>query len=146
MKQSIPIFLISVLFGIFAAPKAVHATVDDALSFAYEGATPYVEQGFTFREDAWGGDLGQSEKKAVRAQLYRGNEYWFITGTDVRDAVVTVHLYDSDGKLAESNFWQRGRFSGAFVKPKSTGTYWAIVTVEESSAERTPWALVYGFR
>lgn len=130
----------------FAFLSESKATVDDALSFAYEGAAPYVKQGFTFREDAWGGDLGEGDKKAVRAQLFRGNEYWFITGTDVRNALVTVHIYDAKGKLVESEFWQRGRFSGAFVSPKQTGAYWAIVTVERSPAERTPWALVYGFR
>lgn len=122
------------------------ATVDDALSFAYEGATPYVEEGFVFREDAWGGDLGLKEQKAVMAQLYKGNEYWFIAATDSGNAVVTVHLYDSDGKLAESRQWQRGRFAGAYISPSRTGTYWAIITVESSPLERTPWALVYGFR
>ncbi len=67
-------------------------------SFAYEAATPYVKQGFTFREDAWGGDLGVGDQKAVTAQLFKGNEYWFCLGTDVDGAVVTVHVYDSKGK------------------------------------------------
>ena len=34
------------------------AYVDDALSFAYEAASPYVKKGFSVREDAGGGDLG----------------------------------------------------------------------------------------
>lgn len=127
-------------------PLLVQATVDDALSFAYEGATPYVKEGYTFREDAWGGDLGVGEQKAVTAQLFRGNEYWFCLGTDADNAVVTVHLYDSKGKLAESQNWQKGRFAGAWVKPKQTGTYYAIVEVKKSPQERTPWALVYGYR
>jgi hypothetical protein len=126
--------------------SAVYATVNDALSFAFEGAVPYAKQGFTFREDAWGGDLGQGDRKAVRAQLFKGNEYWFIVGTDVRNAVVTVHVYDMKGKLAECEFWQRGRFAGAKVIPQATGTYWAIVTIEHSPQERTAWALIYGYR
>jgi hypothetical protein len=145
MKSLVRFFVVVALSGTLF-PVAGHATVDDALSFAYEGATPYVRQGFTFREDAWGGDLGVGDKKAVRAQLFKGNEYWFITGTDVRNAMVTVHIYDADGNLASTNFWHRGRFSGAFIKPERTGAYWAIVTVERSPVERTPWALVYGFR
>lgn len=127
------------------SPRA-SATVNDALSFAYEGAVPYVKQGFTFREDAWGGDMGVGDRKAVRAQLFKGNEYWFVVGTDVRNAVVTVHLYDMKGRLAESEFWQRGRFAGARIIPEQTGAYWAIVTIEHSPEERTAWALVYGFR
>ena len=121
-----------------ALPLAVQATVDDALSFAYEAATPYVKQGFTFREDAWGGDLGVGDQKAVTAQLFKGNEYWFCLGTDVDGAVVTVHVYDSKGKLAESQNWQKGRFAGALASPKQTGTYYAIVEVKKSSEEGTP--------
>jgi hypothetical protein len=138
--------LIPALLALLALPLAARATVDDALSFAYEAATPYVKQGFTFREDAWGGDLGVGDQKAVTAQLFKGNEYWFCLGTDVDGAVVTVHVYDSKGKLAESQNWQKGRFAGALVNPKQTGTYYAIVEVKKSSEERTHWALVYGYR
>lgn len=135
-----------ILAALVIPPATATATVDDALSFAYEAATPYVRQGFTFREDAWGGDLGVGDKKAVRAQLFAGNEYWFVAGTDVRNAVITVAIYDADGKLASKESWKRGRFAGSFITPTKTGAYWAIITVERSPEERTPWALVYGFR
>lgn len=125
---------------------SLRATVDDALSFAYEGATPFVRQGFTFREDAWGGDLGENDQKAVSAQLFKGNQYWFVVATDSSSAVVSVHLYDANGTIAESKYWQKGRFAGAYVEPAKTGTYWAIVTIERSKEERTRWALVYGFK
>jgi len=105
-------FAVLALLGLLALPGNLHATVDDALSFAYEAATPYVKQGYTFREDAWGGDLGVGDQKAVTAQLFRGNEYWFCLGTDADDATITVHVYDSKGKLAESQNWQKGRFAG----------------------------------
>jgi hypothetical protein len=142
-KRLIPAVLIAVLA---ALPLTLHATVDDALSFAYEAATPYVQEGFTFREDAWGGDLGVGDQKAVTAQLFRGNEYWFCLGTDVDNATVTVHVYDSKGKLAETQNWVKGRFAAALVKPKQTGTYYAIVEVKNSTEERTHWALVYGYK
>ncbi len=132
--------------AIALAPASLLATVDDALSFAYEAATPYVKQGFSIREDAWGGDLGVKDQKAVTAQLFKGNEYWFLTGTDSRNAVVTVSVYDSNGKLVQTDAWQRGRFSGAKVVPDRSGTYYAIVTVHKSPDERTHWALVYGYK
>jgi hypothetical protein len=136
----------SALLAALAFPLALQATVDDALSFAYEAATPYVQKGFTFREDAWGGDLGVGDQKAVTAQLFKGNEYWFCLGTDTDGATVAVHVYDSKGKLVESENWQKGRFGGALVTPKQTGTYYAIVEVKKSPEERTHWALVYGYR
>src|SRR5207253_4324053 len=87
------------------------------------------------------------EKKAVRQQLFKGNEYWFWLGTEVERAKVSVHIYDSEGKLAEQpDSWEKGHFAASHVIPKSTGSYFVIVAVEESPEERTHCALVYGFR
>jgi len=121
--------------------------VDDAQSFALQAAEPYVKEGFQVREDYWGGDLGAGEKKAVRQQLFKGNEYWFWLGTEVEKANVSVHIYDADGKLVESaDSWQKGHFAAAHVVPQTTGSYFIIVSIEQSPDERTHWALVYGFR
>ena len=73
--------------------------------------------------------------------------YWFWLGTEVDKAKVSVHVYDSDGKLAEEpDSWEKGHFAAAHVIPKATGSYFIIVSVEQSPEERTHWALVYGFR
>jgi len=138
------IFLTILLFALLC--NRAGATIDDALSFALEAADPYVKEGFTVREDYWGGDLGVKEKKAILQQLFKGNEYWFWLGTDVRNAKVSVHVYDSDGNLAEVEVWQKPHFAAARVTPKHSGTYYLIVEVEKSSEERTHWALAYGFR
>ena len=124
------------LLSVIALQPAVFASVDDAQSFALQAAETY-----------WGGDLGSGEKKAVRQQLFKGNEYWFWLGTEVDRAKVSVHVCDSDGKLAEEpDGWEKGHFAAAHVVPKTTGSYFIIVSVEQSPEERTHWALVYGFR
>ena len=128
-----------------------HATVDDALTLAYDTSQPYSKQ-YAFRKDAWGGDLGVRERKAVMAQLFKGNDYWFIIASDVRNAKISVHLYDTLGKLAESEAWQHTHdkkhcaSAGAHIIPEKTGTYFAIVEIQKSPEERTPWALVYGYK
>lgn len=122
------------------------ATIDDALSFALEAADPYVKEGFTVREDYWGGDLAVKQQKAIVHQLFKGNEYWFWMGTDVENAKVSVHIYDSEGNLAEVEHWQKQHMAAARVTPKSTGSYYLIVEIEKSDRERTHWALSYGFR
>jgi len=135
------------LAAVIVMQRAACASVDDAQSFALQAAEPYVKEGFQVREDYWGGDLASGEKKAVRQQLFKGNEYWFWLGTEVDRAKVSVHIYDSDGKLAEEpDSWEKGHFAAAHVIPKTTGSYFIIVSVEESPEERTHWALVYGFR
>jgi hypothetical protein len=139
----------TILLGVLLALQvaASRASVDDAHSFALQTAEPYLKQGYQVREDYWGGDLGVGEKKAVRQQLFKGNDYWFWMGTEVEQAKVSVHIYDADGKLCEQpDSWQKGHFAAAHLIPKSTGSYFVIVAVESSPEERTHWALVYGFR
>jgi len=138
--------LLAATLALLAAAPVVFAYVDDALSFAYEAANPYAEEGWIIREDAWGGDLGAGEKKAVTAQLFRGNSYIFFLATDVEGAALRVNIYDNEGNLAESKSWQRGKFAYAEIKPRATGTYYAVVEIMSSPEERTGWALVYGFR
>ena len=144
-STALRLLLAAVLFSV-ATPSLLHATVDDALSFAYEAALPYYKQGFSIRKDAWGGDLGVRDKKAVSSQLFKGNDYWFLMATDVKGATLSVHIYDDQGNLVDAESWQKGRFAGARVSPKATGNFFAIVQILKSSEDRTPWALVYGYK
>jgi hypothetical protein len=140
----LPIYLSAIVALLSTASSG---SVDDAHSFALQAAEPYVKEGYQVREDYWGGDLGSGEKKAVRQQLFKGNDYWFWMGSEVEQAKISVHVYDSDGKLAEQpDGWQKGHFAGAHVIPKRTSSYFVIVEIEQSPEERTHWALVYGFR
>src|SRR5262245_8363261 len=76
----------SLLLAIVVLPSAIFASVDPttvyARAFALLAADPYVKKGFHVREDYWAGDLASGEKKAVRQQLFKGNEYWFWLGTE----------------------------------------------------------------
>ena len=141
-----------ILIALLALCLAAHpalATIDDALSFALEAADPYVKEGFTVREDYWGGDLPVKTTKAIVHQLFKGNEYWFWMGTDEKAAKISVHVYDSEGNLAEVESFdstKKPHMAGARVVPKKTGSYYLIVEIEKSPRERTTWALAYGFR
>src|ERR1700745_700829 len=135
MKRLAKVLLRSslLLAAVSVMQRAGCASVDDAQSFALQAAEPYVKQGFQVREDYWGGDLASGEKKAVRQQLFKGNEYWFWLGTEVDRAKVSVHIYDSDGELAERpDSWAKDHFAAAHIIPKTTGSYFIIVSVEES--------------
>ena len=65
-------------------------------------------------------------------QLFKGNEYWFWMGTDVKTAKISVHVYDSDGNIAEVESKRRPALRGGRVVPKKTGSYYLIVEVEKS--------------
>lgn len=141
-RRTVCLLAVTLAFGLNA-----RGSVDDAQSFALQAAEPYVKEGFQVREDYWGGDLGVGEKKAVRQQLFKGNEYWFWLGSEVEKAKLSVHIYDAEGKLVDMpDSWEKGHFAAAHIIPNATSSYFIIVTIEESPEERTHWALVYGFR
>jgi hypothetical protein len=135
-----------ILLGFCAFLTPAEATLDDAITSAIQTMDPYVKQGYISRDDEWGGDLGLREQKAIPHTLFRGNDYWFCVGTDVENARVAIHLYDSKGKLAENDSWQKGRFAAARINPSATGTYYIIVEITASPKERTTWAMVYGYK
>jgi len=122
------------------------ASVDDAIARAMEAISPYVKQGYLVRDDQWGGDLGVKQEQAITHTLFKGNDYWFCTGTDNESAKISIHVYDNRGRLVENDSWQHGRFAGAHVVAPATGTYYVIVEVLSSPAERTHWAMVYGYK
>ena len=138
--------ILSAVLLLFCIAAPAGASVDDALSYALEAAQPYIKEGFTVREDYWGGDMAQGQPKAITQQLFKGNEYWFWMATDVKPARITVHVYDSDGNLCEVEAKSKGQFSSARVVPKRSGTYYVIVEIEKSNKERTHWGMAYGFR
>jgi len=142
------IFYSLLIAATLIAPSHAYSSIDDALSFAFEAASPYVKD-FTVREDYWGGDLPVKTTKAIVHQLFKGNEYWFWMGTDEQKAKISVHVYDSEGNLAEVESFdstKKPHMAGARVVPKKTGSYYLIVEIEKSPRERTTWALAYGFR
>ena len=134
------------LLGFCAILTPVEASLDDAIASALQAMDPYVRQGFIIRDDQWGGDLGLREQKAIPHTLFKGNDYWFCLGSDVENARLAIHLYDSKGKLTENDSWQKGRFAAVRILPPATGTYYIIVEVVSSPKERTNWAMVYGYK
>ena len=141
------LLILTFAIGVLATGQGTaRGTIDDALSFAFEAASPAVKEGFTVREEHWGGDLPVAQPKPIPHQLFKGNEYWFWIGTDVKGAVVSVHIYDSTGKLVDDERWQKGQKAAVRIKPKRTGTYYLFVEVEKSPEERTTWGMAYGFR
>ena len=68
MAQVVNRIFSALLVLVFVATP-VRASVDDALSYALEAAQPYVKQGFTVREDYWGGDMPVGQPKAITRTL-----------------------------------------------------------------------------
>jgi hypothetical protein len=133
-----------VLLSFWTLLVSGHATIDDAIRSALQTTDRYAKQGYTVHEeDEWGGDLGVNERKAIRQTLVRGTDYWFCVGADLDNARVGIHVYDEKGRLAEADDWENGSHAAARTLCLVTATYYIVVEVTDSSAERTHWAMVY---
>lgn len=139
-------WVLAILVAIFAFVGGSSAILDEAHSFAMEAASEHVEQGFTVREDYWSGELKPGEKKIVRHQLFKGNEYWFWLGSSVSEAWPSVSIYDAEGKLVQVEAHSEMYKASARVLPPKTGTYVILISVDAREAEIVDWALAYGFR
>src|SRR5688572_12516262 len=76
----------------------LHATIDEAHDRTMEAAKPFVDQGFTVREDYWNGEVESGQRLAIRHQLFKGNEYAFWLGTAIDGAELELAVYDAKGQ------------------------------------------------
>ncbi len=130
---------------ILLTPEA-RAYVDDAHSRAMEAATDAVKDGFQVRQEYQSGRLSVGQQTVVMQQFFKGNQYWLWLGSDEDSARVSVHIYDPNGRLADSQSWQKGMTAAVRVVPKITGTYYAVITIESAKIKRVGWALAYGYK
>ena len=149
-----------------AISGTVYAYVNEAISFALEAATPYVEQGFEVREDSWSGEVEPGKELLIRHQLFRGNEYWFWAGTSWPGASIKVDIFDSEGNSVGLESFGKGSTAGVRTLPQRTATYFIRVVADydpkkakEEAGEAFPavgdigefsgtvdWGVVYGYR
>lgn len=140
------------LAAVLVAPAPSWAVVDDAHSYAMEAAGPYVEKGFRVRSDYWRGEMKPGDQKAIRHQLFKGNEYCFWFASDAEGIELTIGVYDLEGNPLEIEVLDGNMAKSARVNPPSTGTYVIIVTVKLAEGGDRPkdepvdWALAYGYR
>ena len=126
-------------------PRAL-ATVDEAHDHAMEAAAPFVEQGYTVREDYWNGEVESGQKLAVRHQLFKGNEYAFWLGTGNPDCELDVAVYDEKGQPVHMERKQGKHTCSIRVNPPRTGTYTVVFSVKSKKERGVTWALAYGYR
>lgn len=165
-----PVFLprtwlaVAVALGLIPFAEKAFAFVNEAISYAFEAATPYVEQGFEVREDTWSGEVEPGKPLLVRHQLFRGNEYWFWAGTSWPGASVKVDIFDSEGNSVGLESFVKGNFAGVRALPEKTATYFIRVITEYDPEKAkkdgvndpvegvgeyegmVDWGLVYGYR
>jgi hypothetical protein len=123
-----------------------HATVDEAHDHTMEAAQPFVDQGYTVREDYWNGEVESGQKLAVRHQLFKGNEYAFWLGTASPGCEIELSVYDAKGQPVHMERKVDKFTVSVRVNPPRTGTYTVVFSVKSKKERGVTWALAYGYR
>lgn len=137
---------LTLALSLSALSTPARASVDDSHSAALEAALPAVKQGFKIRQEYWKGKLNSGEQKAVKQQLFKGNEYWFFLGTDAEGATLKVDIYDSKGAKVTVETKTGENSAAVRVVAPATGTYVVVFSLSTKDKEEIPWALAYGYR
>jgi hypothetical protein len=119
-----------------ALTPAASGHVDDAHSMAMEMATPHVAKGFVVRQDYWKGEVKSGEPKQIKAQLFKGNEYWFWLGCDADECELELKVLDQKGTAVAAET-KKGRNAAAIrVLPAKTGSYTLAIMRKSSCGSR----------
>ena len=138
----------TMIAAVVMSPLLSSAIVDDALSFAYEAAEPFIEKlGYFIRQDSWKGKVNLKKAQAVKHHLTKGNAYWFFLGTDQENSRMAMRVYDKKGKAHEVETKRGKHWIAVKVVPPKTGTYViAFRVVPPKGVSKASWAMVYGYK
>lgn len=127
-----------------------HPKAEGCLGCAIAALAPFTKQGFNLREKVWVGDVTVDEGKAVSCQLFKGNDYCFSVGTDVRGVKLSLQVYSGDGAPVESEQATHEAAAGADATASlhcpQTGTYFVVVKLDASAQGKVPWGMVSAYR
>ena len=132
-----------------AAAQSSASEADDAEKAAIALVNDQEKEGYTFRAETWLTPLSKDQGKAVKMQLFKGNEYCIAVAVPRKSGIrITGAVLDYEGNPAgEIQPVLEGWGFLLFFKPKKTGVYVATVRIEENGKQKdTHCALITGYR
>jgi hypothetical protein len=105
--------------------------------------------GYTFRSEAWVGELSKEIGKAVKMQLFKGHEYCIGVSVPRKSGIrVTGAVLDFQGNpVGEIQPVLDGWGFLLFFKPKKTGVYVVSIRLEEDGKQKdTACAIITGYK
>jgi len=107
---------------------------EEAESAVLSLSKPLEKAGFNFRADIWERPLTADLGKAVRLQLFKGNDYRVCVAVPQHAGVeIEAHVVDGDGRAIEEKVESKGWGAILIVKPKHTGIH--VITIRQSGGK-----------
>jgi hypothetical protein len=132
-----------------ALPQVQARDKAEAEKAARDLAKVMEKEGFEFRAEVWQKDLDHKIGKAVKMQLFKGNDYRFCIAVPPDSGVfVVAAVLDLEGQPAGMiTPVQEGWGCILSFKPKKTGVYVvAIHQADEGKHREVPCAMITGYK
>ena len=142
-------FCLAVSFLLVASASFAGREPSDAEQAAWSMARPLEKEGYFFRAEAWEKELKPEMGKAVRVQLFKGNDYRFCIAVPMDSGVqMTAAVLDGDGKpQGQLQSVEQGWGLVLSFKPKRTGVYAvAIRQTDKGKMKAVPCAMITGYQ
>lgn len=112
-------------------------------------AANHEPDGFDFRADIWVRELSPEVGKAVKIQLFKGNDYRVCIAVPKRSGVkIAAHVLDGNGKPIETVTEVTDDAWGLIlhVKPARTGVYVVAIRNAGGDDKNTSVAMISGYK
>lgn len=143
-------FLLFIAAAVTWLPCPAHAgDAKKAEAAALALSATLERDGYAFRAESWTRDLAPQMGRAVRVQLFKGNDYRFCVAVPMDSGVkITAAVLDFEGKpRGDIQPVEKGWGLVLSFKPKKTGVYAvAIRQADGSKAVTTPCSVITGYR
>ena len=111
---------------------------------ALDVAGAFSNEGFKIRDGHWAGPLKPKDKaQLMTVNLYAGNQYYFVLGTE-KEAHIVLAVYDETGKKVSTDTWADGNKFATSVAPAASGPLY--VSVRLADGDPTTFCLLYTYK
>lgn len=141
--------LVVAVWTLLAGGETRADDADDSEAAIIKLAEQQEKMGFDFRADIWQRELKPDLGKAVRIQLFKGNEYRVCVAVPPKSGVqIAAHVLDSEGNPVESKIETADGGWGVtlHVTPKRTGVYMVAIRRSGGKEKPTICAMISGYK
>ena len=143
------VLLFAAVLCFASAPQMLAGEEKEMTDALLKLSKPHEKAGYDFRADIWQRDLDPEVGKAVRIQMFKGNEYRVCIAVAPGSGVqISAHVLDFEGKPAESKVEtsEGGWGVTLHVKPKHTGVYLMVVHRSGGEKRKAVCGMITGYR
>jgi hypothetical protein len=142
-------FTLAILAVALALPPAAARAADtDAEVTAHQSvldlAGAFTNDGFKLRDGDYAGNLKPGQATVIQVNLYAGNQYWFSAATSDPKTMLSISVYDENGKLVQTDPYSNANRVAAGYAPDTSGPYYVRIAGPADSA--ATYCLIYSYK